>query len=97
MSAVDSPAIVLGSSESFVDSVVKVAGAFKKLSSDKIMKKIQGLEETLESLRQQLVQSRSEDIKPTTKKEKVQKQKQEKETKTSTAVAVAGATHLPVF
>jgi len=90
MSAVDSPAIVLGSSESFVDSVVKVAGAFKKLSSDKIMKKIQGLEETLESLRQQLVQSRSEDIKPTTKKEKVQKQKQEKETKTSTTVAVAG-------
>jgi hypothetical protein len=94
MSAVDSPAIVLGSSESFVDSVVKVAGAFKKMSSDKIMKKIQGLEETLESLRQQLVQSRSEDIKPT-KKEKVQKQKQEKETKTSTvvvgAVAVAGA------
>lgn len=89
MSAVASPAIVLGSSESFVDSVVKVAGVFKKMSSDKLMKKIQGLEETLESLRQQLVQSRSEDLKPATKKEKVQKQKQEKETKTSATVAVA--------
>ena len=90
--AVASPAIVLGSSESFVDSVVKVAGAFKKLSSDKIMKKIQGLEETLEALRQQLVQSRSEDVqtKPTAKKEKVQKQKQEKEAKSSDGATVVG-------
>jgi hypothetical protein len=90
MSAVASPAIVLGSSESFVDSVVKVAGAFKKMSSDKIMKKIQGLEETLEALRQQLVQSRSEDFKPATKKEKVQKQKQEKEAKGSDGATVVG-------
>jgi hypothetical protein len=89
MSAVVASPIVLGSSESFVDSVVKVAGVFKKMSSDKLMKKIQGLEETLESLRQQLVQSRSEDLKPATKKEKVQKQNQEKETKTSATVAVA--------
>ena len=51
--------------------------ARRTMSSDRIVKKIQGLEEILESLREQLAQSRSENVQPKPKSKPTKKETKE--------------------